>query len=1129
MGIESPKIDKRDFEDLLREIKSLVPFYTPEWKPSEKDVGLALVKIFSHMLGIIIQRLNRAPEKNFIAFLDTLGIKLLPAQPAMAPITFSLSKGTKEHVLIPAKTQVAAGDVVFETKRNILATPAKLIEAYSINVTKDRIYRSPSNVVSGEPVVPFQAKLLYDAAKGEKKIFVTDPEGIREADILMIDKTEHVIVSQVSENRVSLAHKLEVKDKYPSGSTVEKITTFELFDGKNLQEHVLYLGHEDLFNIKGEVEFELTISDWNTKIADNQLVSWQYWGETEETKVSDWYDFEISDEQKVSDTENNKTGNKLILKKDNNDEINERELNEIKSRWIRCKFKKSKILDIEGIDIDTIKIAVQPIEEKIAPDMIFYNDVPLEIPKEKSAVYPFGTRPRQLDTFYIGSQETFSKKDAKVIITFDIDSKVDSNIPIVKVHGVGKEFEGRLREAKIDTVGKLLKLSKDELKDILEKENGTKTESYYSTKAINILEAARKGFYDKSPSLGTVSNNVNGDNEPILSWEYWDGKGWKAIKKLKGFKLDEQTNNGYEFKFLESGGVEFICPEDIGVVKVAGQENYWIRVRIISGDYGKELDYDGKNWVPGQINPPIIGKITISYEQETPTNLEHCLTCNNLEYKDVSVESQRENNNFNFFRPLDDEHKTLYLGFDKKFEKGPISIFYSFEEQEFLKENIPKIEWYYYSQKKQWVGLEVLDNTQNLTRTGTVEFFIPDNFAATSKFGDEIYWIKAVDIEDKIQTSPKVKGIYINTTFATQAESIEDEILGSSDVSANQKFQFTKAPVITEKIWVNEIAALPGKEKKRILEENGKDSILESKDETGKATEVWVRWEAVEDFFESAPKSRHYVVERATGEVKFGDGVHGMISPVGSDNIKATYQVGGGEKGNVGASEISTLKTSIPFADRVTNPEAAEGGSDMEPLEAVFERGPHLIKHRDRAVTEEDFERLAKAASSYIARTKCFTKENKLKIIIIPKGEEDKPTPSLGLIRTVEKHLIKRSLNLILPESIEVQKPSYREVSITVGVVPESIDLAIPLEKEILKRLKEFLHPLTGGPEKSGWEFGRDVHISDVYALLEGIKGVDHVEKLMLKDDDESEDVKVEEFETVCSGVHKITMKIGVK
>jgi uncharacterized phage protein gp47/JayE len=194
-------------------------------------------------------------------------------------------------------------------------------------------------------------------------------------------------------------------------------------------------------------------------------------------------------------------------------------------------------------------------------------------------------------------------------------------------------------------------------------------------------------------------------------------------------------------------------------------------------------------------------------------------------------------------------------------------------------------------------------------------------------------------------------------------------------------------------------------------------------------------------------------------------------------------------------------------------------------MEAVLERGPRLIKHRDRAVTEEDFERLAKAASSYIARTRCFTEGNKLKIIIIPKGEEDKPTPSLGLMNKVENYLRERSLNLILPVCIEVQEPAYKEINVTVDVVPESVDQAIPLEKVILKRLKDFLHPLTGGYKNSGWEFGRDVHISDIYALLEGIKGVEHVENLKLND--KSEDVKVKEFRTVCSGEHRIIMKLG--
>ena len=1129
--MESPKIDKRSPEDLMGEIRSLIPFYTPEWKPSKDDSGIALAEIFTSMLGTVIHRLNQVPEKNFTAFLEMLGMKLLPPQPAIAPITFSLSKGTKEHVFIRVGTQIAAEDILFETEKSMLATPSMLIKVYGVDDEEDEIYESPSNVVAGEPALPFQTKLLHDSGEGDKKIFIESGEGVNEGDLLAIRNKaneEYGIVSEVSDHLVKLLHKLE--HSHASDTLIEKVTTFELFGGKDLQEHILYLGHTDLFNVKTEAEFTLTISRWDDRIANKELVSWQYWGEKldGETKVLDWYDFDMADDP-------------LKLTKNTTDEIieiKERKINGIESRWIRCVANASRISELEDVKIDTIE--VEPlVKGDLFPDMAFYNDVPLEIPKNGSPIHPFGTRPRELDTFYIGSQDAFSKKGAEITIKFSIieTDVVDNETPVIRVHGVGTEFESRLKDAGINTIGQLTRLTEDKLTKIL-KEGGTKPQSYYSTKAINVLEAAKKGFYDKSDSSGTgddanISSDI-GNEELILSWEYWDGKGWTVIDGLNGFKWDPPTNgnkpstNACDFKFLENGRVVFLCPERIGAVKVSGQENYWIRVRIIGGDYGKEMVYDEEAgvWVPNMIHPPKISRITLSYELKTLVNPEHSLTYNNLRFKDVSEESQKVNKLFAPFQPLDDGHKTLYLGFDEKLEKGPISIFFSFEEGESLEENTSKIEWCYYSQDEEWTRLEVSDNTQNLSRTGTVEFYIPADFARTSRFGDELYWIRAVDAANKFRTQhPTAKGIYINTTLATQAESIKDEILGSSDVSADQKFQFARIPVITEEIWVNEITTLSEEEKKMIIEKNGKDSISESKDEAGKPTEVWVRWQSVEDFFDSKPDSRHYVVERATGEVTFGNEVHGMVPSVGRGNIKATYQVGGGRSGNVGASEIATLKTSIPFVGGVTNPEAAEGGSDTELMEAVFERGSHQIKHRDRAVTEEDFERLARAASSYIARTKCYIEDGTLKIIVIPGGEEDKPIPSLTLRKTVEKHLKKRSLNLIPPERIEVKKPSYLEVSITTVVVPDSMDVAVLLEKEILKRLKKFLHPLTGGPEESGWEFGRDVHISDVYVLLESIKDVDHVKTLKLNDG--LEDVAVGESKTVCSGGHRITMNPG--
>jgi len=210
--IKPPKIDARSPEDLLREIKALVPFYTPEWEPSEGDPGLALINILAHMLETIIHRLNRVPEKNFITFLDKIGTKLLPAQPARVPLTFVLSEGTTGSVRVPERTQAAAGEIVFETEKEILAAPCKLVHAYSISVEKDAIYESPSHVREGKAVSPLSAHLAYAATRQQDStLFLDNASGLAKGDFIKIDdpeRTEYAVVSEVSDTRISLTDKL---------------------------------------------------------------------------------------------------------------------------------------------------------------------------------------------------------------------------------------------------------------------------------------------------------------------------------------------------------------------------------------------------------------------------------------------------------------------------------------------------------------------------------------------------------------------------------------------------------------------------------------------------------------------------------------------------------------------------------------------------------------------------------------------------------------------------------------------------------------------------------------------------------------------------------------------------------
>jgi hypothetical protein len=253
MGVP-PKIDTRNFETILQEIRQLVPFYTPEWQVSEhQDSGYALLQIFARMMADTLQQLNQVPEKNFLAFLDTLGIKLLPPRQARAPVIFYLNQGTTQSVWIPAKTEVATaastagGDVVvFETEKSILATPAKMVAAYSVNSREDGIFVAPPSFLTGERLITLSARLVFEVKPNDTSLFLNNTSGIRAGDVLKIASStelldfEYVEVDKVSDNKVTLKDK--VNFAHNIDTSVEKVLVFELFEGKNQQEHILYLG-----------------------------------------------------------------------------------------------------------------------------------------------------------------------------------------------------------------------------------------------------------------------------------------------------------------------------------------------------------------------------------------------------------------------------------------------------------------------------------------------------------------------------------------------------------------------------------------------------------------------------------------------------------------------------------------------------------------------------------------------------------------------------------------------------------------------------------------------------------------------------------------------------------------------
>lgn len=106
--LPSSKLDDRTFEDLVAECLLRIPRYCPEWTDHNvSDPGITLVELFAWLTDQMLMRFNQVPRKNYVAFLELLGIRLHPPIPAQVRLTFYLSTHAFEEYTIDIGTEVA--------------------------------------------------------------------------------------------------------------------------------------------------------------------------------------------------------------------------------------------------------------------------------------------------------------------------------------------------------------------------------------------------------------------------------------------------------------------------------------------------------------------------------------------------------------------------------------------------------------------------------------------------------------------------------------------------------------------------------------------------------------------------------------------------------------------------------------------------------------------------------------------------------------------------------------------------------------------------------------------------------------------------------------------------------------
>ncbi len=449
--------------------------------------------------------------------------------------------------------------------------------------------------------------------------------------------------------------------------------------------------------------------------------------------------------------------------------------------------------------------------------------------------------------------------------------------------------------------------------------------------------------------------------------------------------------------------------------------------------------------------------------------------------------------------------------------------------------SLPPYSWEASSGKdeRRWLPCQVeLDTTKGMNTGGKVRLHLPDMGKYTVDKKTR-YWvrvrIKEINSAERLlgmrsyDISPRMRKLSVHTwggtVMATHARPVKREHLGQSDGSPGQRFYLQFTPILKRQEGENLLVLVDG--------------------------EAPQAWQEVRDFASSGSQDKHYTLDPINGELRFGPAVrqpdgtmklYGAVPPRSAQLVFSQYRFGGGQQGNVQARILNTLKTGIPFIAKVSNRESAWGGLDAESLEAAMMRAPALLRSRDRAVTEEDYEFLARQAlPAAIGRVKCLQPRpseagriapGQVYVLVIPRIpqpdgfiEPEKLQPKEEDIRSLDVFLEERRL---LTTRLDIRPPAYYWVAAHVKMRAAPGIERSEVENQVLNRLYKFLNPISGGPDGKGWPFGRHLFVSDVYQCLQGIPNIQFIRSVELfaaKAGGEASGEAIETLELVSHGV----------
>lgn len=333
----------------------------------------------------------------------------------------------------------------------------------------------------------------------------------------------------------------------------------------------------------------------------------------------------------------------------------------------------------------------------------------------------------------------------------------------------------------------------------------------------------------------------------------------------------------------------------------------------------------------------------------------------------------------------------------------------------------------------------------------------------------------------------------LNAVEIEQRATVQGRVLGTSNGAADQQFVLPMGSVDPASLQV-EVEA------------------------PGRGYEPWARVDdlaAVSADPNVARDAKAFELDAEAGTLRLGDNVRGKAPEPGMRVRLALGRFGGGRAGNLAPESLAELNArridgQVPPPLKVWQPLALAGGDDAETLPVAQRRIPARLRHGDRAVTEDDYRRLALEAPAvdvarvevlprFKPRDRRFNVPGVVSVLALPAAPlapAPNPRPDRPFIERLYNWLSARTP---LATELYVIGCDYVAIGVSVAVAIRDGFARDQVLLDVREALRRLLWPLApGGLDAQGWPLGRAVRSRELEVEVSRVPGVDEIAGLRL-------------------------------